>query len=145
MKYYTRKRREYAPGELILSENGSPNGMYIIESGKVRVYKISGVGAAKREIFLGTLGPQAIFGEMAMLDDRPRSASVRAIKPTVCTIINRDMLVHQLTAMPSWLLNVIRILITRIRGANDSLRESVSRYATCVDDDPGGLIMAKTE
>jgi CRP-like cAMP-binding protein len=142
MKYYTRMRREYAAGEVILTEHGSPDGIYIIESGRVRVYKTVGTGAARREVPLGVLGRKAVFGEMAMLDERPRSASVRALEPTMCTVITRDMFEHQLTRIPPWLLNVIKILITRIRTANDTLRE---RVGDRLEDDTGGLVTARAE
>lgn len=145
MKYFTRMRREYARGEVILSEHGKADGMYIIESGRVRIYKTLLKGSDEREVVLGTLGPKAVFGEMAMLDARPRSASVRALAPTVCTVITRDMLEDQVSKMPPWLLNVIKVLITRIRTANDTLRETVNRHATHVDEDTGGLITAKAE
>jgi CRP-like cAMP-binding protein len=128
MRYYSRIIKKYKNGEIIFSENSECDGMYIIDSGRVRVYKTSGEGANKRDIELCTLGPKAMFGEMAMIDENKRSASVQAIEGTVCTVITKKIFEDQLTHIPLWMVNMIRILVMRLRETNDKLRMIVEQY-----------------
>ncbi len=68
-------------GETIFMEGDEGNLAYILQDGEVEVFKeIDG-----EEKILGTIGPGAIFGEMALIDSKPRMASARA--SAGCTII----------------------------------------------------------
>ncbi len=126
MRYYPVEKRRFKKGEIIFSEDSEADGMYIIESGNVRVYKTTG-GAKKNEIELCTLGPKAMFGEMAIIDDNPRSASVQAIAPTVCTVITRTIFEEQLDQIPPWMVSMIRVLVKRLRETNDKLRKIIEQ------------------
>jgi CRP-like cAMP-binding protein len=154
MRYYPVQRLKFKKGQIIFSEDSEGDGMYIIESGKVRVYKTAG-GGENKEIELCTLGPKAMFGEMAIIDDNPRSASVQAIAPTVCTVITRKTFEVQLEHIPIWMVNMIRILVKRLRETNDKLRGIIEQYGPeapadtgrvlTVDEDPSILTGATTE
>lgn len=139
MRYYSRIIKKFKTGDTVFSENCECDGMYIIDSGRVRVYKTSGEGAAAREIELCTLGPKAMFGEMAMIDENKRSASVQAMEPTVCTVITKKVFEDQLKHIPLWMVNMIRILVSRLRETNDRLRTIVEQYAP-PPGDSGGII-----
>jgi CRP-like cAMP-binding protein len=128
MKYYSRVIKKFKNGDIIFSENSQCDGMYIIDSGRVRVFKTVGQGAARREIDLCTLGPKAMFGEMAMIDENKRSASVQAIEPTVCTVISKKVFEDQLARIPVWMVNMIKILVLRLRESNERLRTIVELY-----------------
>lgn len=125
MKYYTRQIKKYLKGDVIFSENSACDGMYIIDSGRVRVYKTVGVGNAKKEVELCTLGPKAMFGEMAMIDENKRSATVQAIEPTACTVISKKIFEDQLARIPPWMVNMIKILVLRLRETNEKLRKII--------------------
>ena len=129
MRYYSRIVKKYKNEEIIFSENSECDGMYIIDSGRVRVFKTVGEGANKREIELCTLGPKAMFGEMAMIDENKRSATVQAIEPTVCTVISKKVFEDQLARIPVWMVNMIKILVMRLRETNERLRTIVEQYA----------------
>lgn len=129
MRYYSRIVKKFKNGEIIFSENSECDGMYIIDTGRVRVYKTSGEGPSAREIELCTLGPKAMFGEMAMIDENKRSASVQAIEPTVCTVITKKVFEDQLKHIPLWMVNMIKILVMRLRETNEKLRTIVEQYA----------------
>jgi CRP-like cAMP-binding protein len=137
MRYYTRIRKTYNRGDMIFTENSECDGMYIIDSGKVRVYKTMGTGAKRKQVDLCCLGPKAMFGEMAMIDEKRRSASVEAIEPTVCTVITKKIFEDQLAHIPPWMVNMIRILVSRLRETNDRLRSMVEEYTATPVDDPG--------
>ncbi|MBD3391482.1 MAG: cyclic nucleotide-binding domain-containing protein [Chitinivibrionales bacterium] len=144
MRYYSRIVRKYQPGEMIFSENSECDGMYIIDAGRVRVFKSMGVGAAKKEVELCTLGPKAMFGEMAMIDEHRRSASVQAVDPTTCTVITKKIFEDQLTRIPPWMVNMIKILVSRLRETNNKLRTVIEQY-TDAPEDPGSLITIDEE
>ncbi|CAM9141348.1 unnamed protein product, partial [Choristocarpus tenellus] len=72
----------FGRGDFIFREGDSPDFMYIINSGKVEVLKDSGDGGSRAPpTMLTTLVPGQIFGESSMLEEQPRSASIRCITP----------------------------------------------------------------
>ncbi len=125
MRYYTRQIRKYKEGDIIFSENSSCDGMYIIDLGRVRVFKAGTNEDESNEIELCTLGKKAMFGEMAMIDENRRSASVQALEPTICTLITKKIFEDQLSQIPPWMVNMIKILVTRLRETNEKLRNMV--------------------
>jgi len=137
MKYYTRQIRKYRQGDIVFSENSDCDGMYIIDSGRVRVFKTVKSGSLLKEVELCTLGPKAMFGEMAMIDENRRSASVQALEPTACTVITKKIFEDQLSNIPPWMVNMIKILVTRLRETNEKLRSMVEEQtSTPVNDIP---------
>jgi len=70
----------------IFSENDEPEGAYFVLAGKVRVFALS---EDLQDILLGELGPGEIFGEMALIDDKPRSASVTTLAPCKLGFISK--------------------------------------------------------
>jgi CRP-like cAMP-binding protein len=141
MRYYSRIIKKFKRGEMIFSENSECDGMYIIDSGRARVFKTTGEGSSLKEIELCTLGPKAMFGEMAMIDENKRSASVQAIEPTVCTVISKKLFEDQLTRIPVWMVNMIKILVLRLRETNEKLRTIVEQYTPMPVDSGGVLII----
>lgn len=140
MSSYSPLRKKFKAGQTIFSENCDCDGMYIIESGSVRVFTTTtAAGKGLVDIELCVLGQNSIFGEMAMIDEGTRSASVEAIEPTVCTIITRRIFERQLERIPSWMVNMIRILVIRLRETNQRLREIIGTYST-PPADPGTII-----
>lgn len=125
MKYYTRQVKKYRQGDIIFSENSSCDGMYIIDSGRVRIFKTVKAGDTLKEVELSQLGQKAMFGEMSMIDENRRSASVQAIEPTTCTIITKKIFEDQLSRIPPWMVNMIKILVNRLRETNEKLRNMV--------------------
>jgi len=136
-KYYKKIDKTFAPKEIIFTENSDCDGMYIIEYGKVRVFKTIAAAAGTKELDLIQLGPKSLFGEMALIDDKKRSASVQAIEETKVTIITRKMFEDQLEQLPSWVVNLIRVLVARLRDTNDKLRQKAQQF----QDDTGGLVI----
>src|SRR3972149_7557727 len=81
------ERREFARDEVIFAAHEPADGLYVLSSGRVKVCVSSSGG---KELILATLGPEQFFGEMALLDNGPRSASGIAQLPTVAFRIRRD-------------------------------------------------------
>ena len=141
MKYYTTKTRKYSKGQIIFTENSECDGMYIINSGRVRVFKtMDSEGGERKEVELCSLGPKAMFGEMGLIDKNKRSASVQAVEQTECTVITKKVFEEQLSRIPPWMVNMIRILVQRLRETNDKLRKTVECYTTLPNDDTGSIL-----
>src|SRR5687767_3632957 len=84
------KSRRYAKDDVVFHESESGDVFCLIREGKVKVTMISPEG---KEIILSMMGPGDFFGEMALLDDEPRSATVVALEPLdVVTIWRSDFL-----------------------------------------------------
>jgi CRP/FNR family cyclic AMP-dependent transcriptional regulator len=105
-------RRTYGPGDVILREGDSGDSFYLIEKGSVEVYK---KGPNGQKIVIGKIPTGGIFGEMAVIDDKPRMASAAAVEPTVCRVIPRMMLEKKIAGSDKLVQAIIKIFIQNIR------------------------------
>lgn len=116
--------RTYQDGEFVFLKGQPGAAMFIIKTGKVNVIDY---GKDNRETVVATLNTGDFFGELALLDDSPRSASAMAVEPTYIYAISRPDLDHLLTASPQIGLRVYRTLAviigTRLKNANVQLSE----------------------
>ena len=104
-------------GELIVSQGSAGEGLYIVARGQIRVYLSDETG---KEIILGLEGPGAIFGEIAVLDGQPRSASVAAMERTELLMIEGREFRQLLEAHTALSLGVIAALAEMIRKLTDA-------------------------
>ena len=105
----------------IIFHLGDPGGLlYIITDGKV---KISNSTPEGQEALLAILGTGDFFGELALLDDAPRSATAEAIEPTETLTLHRDEFVHFLSDNPEFAYQVMQTLAKRIRHLNDQISD----------------------
>lgn len=108
------KLGQYEPGEVIIEENDLGETAYVISEGRVEVSK-------KRDgqnIHLAFLGAGETFGEMSMIDDKPRSATVTAVTQTLVREIQRDDFFNSLQTDPKVALKLLRVLFERLRQAD---------------------------
>ena len=87
------QHRSYARNACILRAGDLTDALYIILSGRARVLIDDGKG---REVILNVLGPNEFFGEMSLIDERPRSASVEALDACEILYISKSA-VHELS------------------------------------------------
>lgn len=125
----------YRRGDVILTEGEFTSDAYIINKGFVEVYR-----AGPPEQRLSMLGPGDVFGEMALLTERPRSASVRALEPVEVRVFDRDTFLSVWRADPDALLPVVSMLCERIRIL-DALVFELARQAR-VDSDAASVLLA---
>ena len=92
------KMKNFGPSEVIIREGAVDDSMFIISHGKVKVTKTSDAG---QEIVLAHLSDGAFFGEMALLSESPRTASVIAAEDTVLFEVSRDVLAKVIKNFPS--------------------------------------------
>lgn len=109
--------REYHEGELIFSENETPDGVYIVKEGLVQVFHTVG----EEEIELERVGARGMFGEMGIVDHRPRSASARAACPTTVVFISREAFHKHFYSLPPWVFMLVKSFVRRLRETNRRL------------------------
>jgi len=98
---------ELEPGENILQEGAMGTAMFIIVEGRVRVH------AGGRDI--AELGPKEVFGELAALDPKPRSASVTAVEPTQLFKVSSAPLLRLMTNYMEVTRGILKVLCERVR------------------------------
>lgn len=110
-------RFHFAPGHLIIRENDPGITCYYIESGKVEVLKESN----GQQIHIAFLGPGSTFGEMSVVDDLPRSASVRTVEESIISEFHRDDLYSAMKENPEVFGRFLRSIFERLREANRTI------------------------
>ncbi len=103
----------YNPGEVIIEEGSYGTSAFAIDSGKV---EISGMVNGKKTVF-ASLGKKQIFGEMGLIEDKPRSATVTAVEETSVREITRDGFNELFEKNPKVLLPIVKALFERLRTA----------------------------
>lgn len=111
-------RRTFAAGERIVEEGRTGNGLFVVLAGRVAVTK---QGATGQEQVLAELGPGEPFGEMALLGEWKRSASVRALEPATCLGMDRWVFLAYLRRDPELAIRVIQFLAERLAQADQRL------------------------
>jgi CRP-like cAMP-binding protein len=110
----------YATGQYICREGDTSDRMYLIKSGVVEV--IIGEGSTSR--VLTHLRRGDIFGEMGLLSDEPRAASILAAMPTLVLELDRTAFTELITLHPTILLNISRGLVERQKKSLRTLAQS---------------------
>jgi CRP/FNR family cyclic AMP-dependent transcriptional regulator len=116
---YERHLRLFDAEATIFREGEEGAEMYIITQGRVEIRKATGPSAAKT---LTTLQAGDLFGEMALIDRKPRSATAVAVEPTKVLVLNENLFDRMLVANPDFARRMIRILSDRIRRANQVIQ-----------------------
>jgi signal transduction histidine kinase len=107
--------RQFRAGETIFAAGDVGNGLYVIESGRVQIAAMVDRTESRP---LAIIGPGDFFGEMAVLDDAPRSAAAIAETDTKAFYLSRDELLQLLTRHPGLALTLIREFSARMRAVN---------------------------
>lgn len=105
-------KKRFKSGEIILRQGEDGDCAYIVESGRVEI-SISQPGGNEQTV--GTRGPGTIIGEMAMIDNATRTASVKALEDCTLLEITRDDLSRRLKNVDSVLRMAIQVILTRYR------------------------------
>lgn len=118
-------------GETIFLEREPGDALYVIESGAVRIWVRD---AEANEVTLADLGPGAFFGEMAVLDNGPRSANATATADGVLHCLRRRDVEKVLSSHPAAALAILRSLSGRLRQTNAIVSHQVTRNANVVHE-----------
>ena len=108
---------EYSDGETIFREGDEGGTAYIIDQGQVTVTK----QFEGQEVHLARLGAGEIFGEMSLIEERPHSATVRAVGQTLIREIPREEFSTSLKKDPQAAMSLLKVLFERLREANATI------------------------
>ena len=111
--------RSFAPNTIVVNEGDDGSSLFVVQSGSLKVFLTDNVG---REVTLSLLDPGDYFGELALLDDAPRSASVIALTRSEVLQIPRVAFLALIEAHPACMQIVVRNLVGRIRTLTESVR-----------------------
>jgi CRP-like cAMP-binding protein len=114
------QRRVYRRGQVIFHQDDPGAAVHVIESGRVKVVLATPEG---EELLLRVLGEGEIFGELALLDGRPRSATVSALEETVTHVLERATFLDFLRAHPDATLDLCRALVELIRRLTEQVED----------------------
>lgn len=111
--------KTYPAHSIVIREGELSDSLYLILYGRAKVYVSNAEGA---EAILNMLGPGDFFGEMALLDNAPRSASVMTLEPTRVSIISKQAFRDCLARQPDIAYNLIRALNQRVRMLTENVK-----------------------
>lgn len=137
--------------EEVLFMKGDPgDALYAVRRGQIRI--ATGTDAGRR-LTLNLLGSGDVFGEVALLDGRPRTADAIATEPSELFMVRRRDFVDLIAHRPAVAVRIIELLCDRIRWMSDRMEESVlmplparlARRLLALGDDYGAEIQVSQE
>lgn len=111
--------RQFSKNTVLITENDDSDSLYVIHSGKVKVFLSDESG---KEFILNIHGPGEYFGELAMIDNSPRSASVITLEPCKMSVVPRSEFKNCLAENPEIAYELIRSLSGRVKALTESAR-----------------------
>ncbi len=118
---------QFEAGEVIFHQGDPGSTCHVVVEGRVRVLVISEDGS---ELAVRILGAGELMGEMALFEERPRSASVEALERTKTLMWHREALLHCLRESPALALGLLRFMSARLRYATEGAEELASLTVT---------------
>src|SRR6188768_1670419 len=112
------RERSYPKGSVIVFEDDPGDALYLVATGQVKVVLI---GEDGREVILSVLGEGSFFGEMALIDDQPRSAHVIAMTDATVLMLRREDFQARLRRSPEIAIGLVRELSRRLRRADEKI------------------------
>jgi len=110
--------RNRPAASVLVAQDEPGDAMFVVVSGRAKVVLF---GENGRELLLRTLESGDVFGEMALLDEKPRSANVVAVNDVTLLVLERDALRAHLAAHPQTALNLLSELSLRLRQADETI------------------------
>ena len=118
--------RELSAGTLLFQAGQPGEAMYVVKRGEIELYIKDNAG---QKIALATVGAGQVFGEMALLDHGPRTATARALEDSELLELDRDSLLLLFRTTPTAALSLLAAMSHMTRKADELLRTRVSRNA----------------
>jgi len=115
-----------SPKEVLFHEDDLENAMYLILEGELEVFK------GPKQI--AVLGPGHYLGEMSLIESKARSASARAVQPTVLMEINEEHFHTYLASEPQALLSIMRTLSGRVRNDLETMMKDMRQLSIFTHD-----------
>src|SRR5208283_1023144 len=112
------REKTYPKGSVILFEDDPGESLFIVRAGRVKVVLVAEDG---REVILGVLGVGDHFGELALIDDQPRSAHVIAMEDTTLLVLRREDFRQRVESTPAVAWALLTELSRRLRRADGKI------------------------
>lgn len=109
-------------GDVVFSQGDPADALYIIDEGRVAITNISTDG---RETMIAILEAGAMFGELGLFDEGPRSADARVLEPTQVISLRYEDVRPALLAHPESMWVITRVLAQRLRATDEALSDAV--------------------
>ncbi len=113
----------FYPNEIIFKEKDKSTEVYLLLYGDVSVLKWDEEHSS--EIFIDRIGVGNIFGEMAFIDSSPRSATIKATKPSFVISLSKDSLTNTPEILSQLSINIAKVSISNVRATNIKLLENL--------------------
>ena len=111
-------REKYSAGDYIFFEGDIDFHFYIIEDGRVQIFKKNQMGT---RVDIAIIEEGESFGEFALLDKKTRSASAQAVSDVVLVKVTEQGYEQLLQELPSWAMSMMKSFITRLKNMNEQL------------------------
>lgn len=105
------QNQQFESGDVIFEQGDAAHCAYLIQDGEVDVF-LERDGIIE---VVDTLVPGEIFGEMALVDDEPRSASALAKVPTTCILVSKSVLEHEINSAAPLMRAMVKLFVRRLR------------------------------
>ena len=119
---FTSERLSFAPGQLLFNQGDAGDAAYVIIDGEAEILIDTAAGKTR----VAVLTRNAIVGEIAILCDVPRTATVVAKSPLVVLRIAKDTFFRLVTEFPQMAVEIMRELALRLERTNAQLRDRAS-------------------
>ncbi|HON10693.1 MAG TPA: cyclic nucleotide-binding domain-containing protein [Chitinispirillaceae bacterium] len=116
--------KKYKAGTILFHENDSSRELYIIQTGKVKIYRMIG----KHEMQLAVLGEGSVLGEMALIVGEPRSVSAKVIEDSDLIQLDSKTFDEEIEGVPPWFMTIIKMTIQKIYQAKNRLQNISSEH-----------------
>ena len=107
--------RSFASGEVVVAEGSHGRSLFVVIAGRLEVVK------GPESMLLGTRGPGETIGEMALIEERPRSATVRAAAPSLLVEFPEGEMQALWQAEPAMMAQIVRVLVRRLRESDQTM------------------------
>jgi CRP/FNR family cyclic AMP-dependent transcriptional regulator len=111
--------RNYPKNSVIINEGDHTDSLYVILSGKVKIFLTDD---QQKEVIVAIQREGDYFGELALLDEAPRSASVMTMEPCSLLIVSRNAFERHLASDPKLAISLMRGLAARLRATTENVK-----------------------
>lgn len=116
-------RKFVAAGKQVFATGDRGDQMYLVQSGCIRLWR----GDAEHPVVLAEIGPNCLFGEMALIDEGTRSASATAMEDTILIIISGEKVRQRLAEADPFVASIVRILARNLRASNGQMEDMMEQ------------------
>jgi CRP/FNR family transcriptional regulator, cyclic AMP receptor protein len=116
------QRRWFKRGEVVFHKGDPGDTLFVIVEGQVKIVLPSESG---EEALLAVLDEGEFFGELSLIDEQPRSATIVASEPTETLVLHRDSFLQSVTSSPDLAIHMLQVLSRRLREADEFVEDAV--------------------